>query len=193
VPVGIVYITDGAASHPAHPHHGPADIAQLRQAEAVRAMQQLRVGPTSLYFLGAPDGTLSHLDAAETEKFASRLAVLLAPLQPTELFIPCQDDSSSEHSAAYQLTLRALRIAGLSPRLYEYPVWARWRPQHLLRLGLRSHRVWRLFFPQNVLRKRAALACYQSQTQPTPPWPQPVLPSGFAACFESAEEFFFER
>jgi hypothetical protein len=52
--------------------------------------------------------------------------------------------------------------------------------------------VWRHTFPGNLAVKRAALACYVSQVAPTPPWPQPVLPSGFAESFDSDEEFFFE-
>lgn len=193
LPVNIIYITDGAGSHPGHPRLSPANLAQLRRAEAIKAMQLLQIAPTSFQFLDARDGTLAHLSPATFEEHARRLATLLAPLQPTELFLPCRDDGSSEHTAAFNLTLRALHLANLSPRLFEYPVWARWRPQRLGWLGLNSRRVWRHSFPQTVSVKRAALECYQTQVEPTPPWPDPVLPRGFARCFEPAEEFFFER
>ena len=33
-PVEIVYLTNGAASHPDHPRLGPAEIGRMRQAEA---------------------------------------------------------------------------------------------------------------------------------------------------------------
>ncbi len=192
LPVNIIYVTDGAGSHPGHPRVSPAELAQLRRAEAIQAMQLLGVADGALQFLDAPDGTLAHLNPTAFEAIAQRLATLIAPLAPTELFLPCHDDGSSEHIAAFKLTTRALQLAKLNPRLLEYPVWARWSPQRLIRPGFTSHRVWRIAFPETVATKRAALACYVSQTRPTPPWPQPVLPAGFADSFDSAEEYFFE-
>ena len=193
LPISIIYLTDGSGSHPGHPRLRPAALAHLRRTEATHAMQQLGVASGSLQFLDAPDGALAHLSPADFNNLAQRLAALIAPLSPTELFLPCRDDGSSEHTAAFKLTWRALQLASLKPRLLEYPIWARWSPLRLIRPGLASHRVWRMAFPANVACKRAALACYASQIQPTPPWPQPVLPAGFADCFESAEEFFFEH
>lgn len=193
LPVQVVYVTDGAGSHPGHPHLQPTDIARLRRAEAVRAMGKLQVAEDSLHFLGAPDGTLTRLDSGTFEELAARLASILASLQPTELFIPCRNDTSSEHTGAFQLTVRALKIGGLSPRIFEYPVWARWRPQQLIRLGLTNGKVWRLSFPGSAALKRDTLSTYVSQTEPTPPWSDPVLPRGFIACFEFAEEYFFEH
>lgn len=192
-PVDIVYLTDGAASHPGHPRLGPADIARLRRAEATRAMQGLGLPAGSLHFLDAADGTLAHLSPAAAEALAQRLAATFRTLQPTELALPCRDDGSSEHTAAFALAQRALRLAGLHPRLLEYPVWARWSPPRLIRPGIRSRHVWRLAFPTTVALKHAALAAYVSQAEPTPPWPRPVLPPGFVQFFRSAEEFYFER
>lgn len=192
LPVSIIYVTDGAGSHPNHPRLSPADVAQIRRTEAVLAMRQLGVAETDLHFLDAADGTLAHLTQPAADGFARRLAAMLNSIQPSELFIPCRDDGSSEHIAAFSLMQHALKIAALNPRPREYPIWARWRPQQLMRTGLRSRRVWRVGFPQAVAIKRAVLAVYVSQTQPTPPWSDPVLPRGFLACFASNEEFFFE-
>jgi LmbE family N-acetylglucosaminyl deacetylase len=191
--VNIVYLTDGAASHPGHPRLSPADIARLRHAEATRAMQGLGLPAASLHFLNAPDGTLARLPATAAEDLAQRLASTLRTLQPTEIALPCRDDGSSEHTAAFALAQRAQQLAGLHPRLLEYPVWARWSPLRLVQPGIRSRRVWRLAFPNTVALKRAALAAYASQAEPTPPWPRPVLPPGFVRFFTSAEEFYFER
>ncbi len=193
LPVRIVYITNGAGSHPGHPRLQPADIAHLRQSEAICAMGKLQLAESALHFLGAADGTLSRLSPNAFEELAGRLAASLAALAPTELFVPCRDDTSSEHTGAFELTLRALQIAGLTPRMFEYPVWARWRPQQLLRFGLIDRKVWRLYFPRFTVLKHDALSAYVSQSAPTPPWPEPVLPRGFIACFDSAEEYFFER
>ncbi len=193
LPVSIVYITDGSKSHSRHPLLSPADITTLRHAEAIHAMAHLGVAASSLHFLDAPDGGLPHLSPAEAEALVTRLSKQLRSLQPTELCLPCQADGSSEHVAAFTLTLRALQLAQLTARVLEYPIWARWSPQRLIRPGLTSRRVWGLAFPHAAAIKRTAIAAYASQTEPTPPWPQPVLPRGFVRCFDAPEEFFFER
>jgi LmbE family N-acetylglucosaminyl deacetylase len=193
LPVNIVYVTDGAASHPGHPRLVPAELARIRRAEAIEAMRRLQVDAPALQFLDAPDGTLDQLSSVAFESLALRLSGLLAPLQPTELFLPCRDDGSSDHIATFRLTRRALELAGLSPVLMEYPVWARWRPQSFLVFCFQRHRVWRVAFPPGAVSKRAVLDAYASQTEATPPWFQPVLPRGFVTCFESAAEYFFVR
>ncbi|MEO6995332.1 MAG: PIG-L family deacetylase [Lacunisphaera sp.] len=191
--VAVVYLTDGAGSHPGHPRLNPPDIAQIRHDEAITAMQRLDVAPSSLHFIDVPDGTLSHLSPPAADNLVRRVAELLGTLQPTELFVPCAEDTSSEHAAAFDLVQRALQVATQQPRVLEYPVWARWRPQQLQRLGRKSRHVWRLAFPQATALKSAVIDSYVSQTNPTPPWENPVLPRGFADCFKSGEEFFFER
>jgi LmbE family N-acetylglucosaminyl deacetylase len=192
LPVKIIYVTDGAGSHPNHPRLPPADLARTRRQEAIQAMHLLQVPLPDLQFLDAADGTLGHLSPAELTSLARRIAAALAQVGPGEVFLPCADDGSSEHQAAFKLTRQALALANLRPRLFEYPIWARWSPQRLVRPGLNS-RVWRVSFQELAAVKRAALACYQSQSKPTEPWPDAVLPAGFIACFESPEEFFLER
>ena len=192
-PVSIIYITDGAASHPNHPRLNPTDLARIRRTEATHALHLLGVPSASLHFLDAADGTLGHLDAETTGQLITRIGRLLTSLNPATLCLPCRDDGSSEHIAAFNLIQDALQQAQLSPRLLEYPIWARWSPLRLLTPGIKSRQVWRLKFPQAHTLKRTALAAYVSQIEPTPPWTKPVLPKGFIACFDTAEEFFFER
>jgi LmbE family N-acetylglucosaminyl deacetylase len=191
LPVNIIYLTDGAGSHPNHPQLSPANLAVLRRAEATQAMQGLQVEATDLKFLDAPDGTLAHLSTPAFEALARQLATSITADAPTELFLPCREDGSSEHAAAHQIAQRALQLTPLRPRIFEYPIWARWSSQRLLR-PLWTSRVWRLHSPPSRAQKRAALACYRSQIVPTPPWPKAVLPTGFAEVFYSDEEFFFE-
>jgi len=193
VPVAILYLTDGAASHPQHPRLTPATVAVIRQAEAIEAMQRLKVGRNALHFLGIPDGTLSHLSPVDFSVRAQRLADALAPLQATALFLPCRDEGSAEHTGAFEMVQQALLLGQLRPQLFEYPIWARWRPHELVRIARGSRTVWRLAFPALVARKSAAVAANVSQIEATPPWTTSVLPPGFTRCFAASEEFFFER
>jgi LmbE family N-acetylglucosaminyl deacetylase len=193
IPVAVIYITDGAGSHPEHPRHSPPDIAQLRRAEASQAMKLLGLSPDALHFLDAADGTLAHLSSEIFTALSEKVATLLVSLRPASIFLPCRDDGSSEHVAAFRLAQHALTLAHLAPRLFEYPVWARWSPRLLIRTSLSRGRIWRVDVQAVHDLKRRALAAYVSQFQPTPPWTQSVLPPGFAACFLQPEEFFIER
>lgn len=191
-PVEVLYITDGRASHPNHPTLAPTEIAAMRRLEAARAMRVLRLEQRRLQFLDAVDGTLAHLDAIAADALVTQLAAKFRELQPDEILLPCRHDGSSEHDATFRYVQRSLQLAGLAPRVLEYPIWSRLNPLLLLSPLIRSRIVWRSHFPGYEDQKCRAIACYASQVEPTPPWKRAVLPPAFVAFFSSREEFFFE-
>jgi LmbE family N-acetylglucosaminyl deacetylase len=192
VPVYVAYITDGRASHPAHPVLTPEALTVQRQAEAQKAMSLLGVEHAALQFLAVPDGTLMHLDGPAIDGLVSRITEVLRSTRPSEILLPCRRDGSSEHDAAFILVARALERAGLQPRILEFPIWSWWNPLLLIRPLLTCRRVWRLDFRgcENV--KRQALAAYASQILSSPPWEKALLSREFVSFFLSPEEFFFE-
>ncbi len=192
-PVRIAYITDGRASHPGHPTLTPAALAALRQAEARQAMHLLGVEENALSFLGVGDGTLAHLDPPTALAVAGMIAELLRQVRPDEIFLPMRDDGSSEHEAAFVLVQRALDLAGLRPRLFEFPVWSAWNPLRLFRPLRTSRTVWRVDYREHAGLKRQAIGAYVSQTQPIAPWETPMLSREFLSYFCTGREYFFER
>ncbi len=190
-PVEILYLTDGAASHPGHPLLPPAEISERRKAEARLANQRLGVDSDALRFLELPDSRLDSLQPAERAAAVSRLASALRERPPAVLLLPLRHDGSSEHHAGFALVRDALGQAALRPRVLEYAVWSLWSPQLLLP-AIRRARIHRFDFPGYSDRKSRALAAYVSQLEPTPPWNNPVLPVGFRSIFETEREFFFE-
>jgi len=192
-PVRIVYITDGSASHRGHPTLTPAALAALRQGEARQAMHLLGVEETTLIFLGIGDGTLAHLDLPTAAEVVEKIAGLLRQVRPDEIFLPLRDDGSSEHDASFVLVQRALALAGLHPRLFEFPVWAAWNPLRLFRPLGTSRNVWRVDYREHAGLKRQAIGAYGSQTEPIAPWEKPALSSEFLSYFCTGREYFFER
>jgi len=192
-PVWIAYITDGSASHPGHPTLTPAALAALRQGEARHAMHLLGVEETALFFLGVGDGTLAHLDPPAAAEVARKIAGLLRQVQPDEIFLPMRDDGSSEHDAAFVFVQRALDLAGLRPRVFEFPVWSAWNPLRLFRPLLASRVVWRVDYRDHAELKRQAIGAYGSQTEPIAPWEKPMLSREFLSYFCTGSEYFFER
>ena len=191
-PVHVVYLTDGSASHKEHPTLTPETVARLRETEARAALRKLGVETPAIHFLGAQDGTLSHLSPDQTAIIVRQLREVLDRVHPDEIFTPYRKDGSSEHEAAFGLLALALGDGPRRARLYEYPVWAWWNPVLLARPWFTSRHVVRCNFKGYGFLKQEALACHRSQFQPTSPWTKPVIAPDFTALFTGDEEFYFE-
>lgn len=99
--IEVIYLTDGSAALPDHPKKTPSQLIGVRVAEAHAALGVLGVAPGHAHFLGAPDGRLAHIAAAEQEHFVSALSGLLARLRPDHVLVPWRHDGSSEHEASF--------------------------------------------------------------------------------------------
>lgn len=192
VPTHVAFLTDGSASHPAHPVFSGAEVAALRTGEARRAVAAVGVEPGRVTFLGAPDGRLDRLAAAEARAIEGRIAALVTAVGPDRIFLPCRRDGSSEHEGAFVLVGRAVALTPLRPRILEYPVWAWWNPRRLVGPLLHARTVWRSELGAAAAVKAAAVSSYQSQLAPLPPDPTAALPEGFASMFAGGTEYFFE-
>jgi N-acetylglucosamine malate deacetylase 1 len=191
LPVHVIFITDGSASHLQHPQLSPREIAGLRRQEAMHAMAQLGVERLAVHFLDEPDGTLKNIPPDRREDLIKRLAALLRELAPTEVFLPCNPDGSSEHDATFGFVLDALALAHVHPVLWQYPVWAWWNPVLLVRCWLTAKDCRRVPMEDYLPAKRKALIAYQSQVSPIPPEVTPVLPPELTKNFLNGTEFFF--
>ena len=191
VPVHVIFITDGSASHPGHPRVTAAQLALLRRQEAMRAMACLGVERTAVHFLGEPDGTLNAITPARRSALVARLTGLLTALTPAEIFLPCQPDGSSEHDATFHFVVEAILATDLRPAVWEYPVWSWWNPGLLLRRWLRAKDCRRLPLEDYQQGKLQAIGCYQSQIQPLEPDSRPALPPELVGIFRNDTEFFF--
>jgi LmbE family N-acetylglucosaminyl deacetylase len=191
LPVHVIFITDGSASHPDHPRLNRRDIAALRAREAMQAMAQLGVERTAVHFLNEPDGSLKTITPARREDLVRRLTGLLGRINPAEIFLPCNPDGSSEHDATFGFVLDAVGRAGLQPDVWQYPVWSWWNPLLLVHRWLAAPDCRRLAVEDYQQAKQHAIACYQSQIAPIPPDHSPALPAGLVAIFNSDTEYFF--
>lgn len=191
LPVHVIFITDGSASHPGHPRLAPPAIAELRHREAMNAMACLGVERTAVHFLNEPDSTLKTISAERREALVLRLAYLLRAIVPGEIFLPCNPDGSSEHDATFGFVMDAMDRAHLRPDIWQYPVWSWWNPVLLLRRWLASKDCRRLPLEDYRQHKQQAIRCYQSQISPLAPDPVAALPTELVDIFLADTEFFF--
>jgi LmbE family N-acetylglucosaminyl deacetylase len=162
-PVHVLFATDGARSP--QPRAGDAaapDLSRVRQAEAIDALAVLGVPPGNIGFLGFPDGAL----ARHALELAALIAAQAAKLRPAHLLAPFRYDVHPDHLAVHRAASTALAHGLNGTRLLEYFVYSRWRllPRGDVRAYVRPDDLVRLHTIDGARRKRAALACYRSQT-----------------------------
>ena len=191
LPVHVVFITDGSASHPGHARLNPAAIARLRRTEAMNALAGLGVERPAVHFLNEPDGRLKTITAERREAIVLRLAYLLRAIAPAEIFLPCNPDGSSEHDAAFGFVMDAIACTGQRPDIWQYPVWSWWNPLLLMRHWLTNRDCRCLAVEDYRQAKEHAIACYQSQITPLAPDHTAALPADLVNIFNSDTEYFF--
>ncbi|HEY4989949.1 MAG TPA: PIG-L family deacetylase [Opitutaceae bacterium] len=191
-PVHVVFVTDGSASHPAHPTLSPNDIAVMRKAEAREATAILGVGPEHVSFMEGPDGQIANLGTDGTDRMASRIASLLERLSPDAILLPGRRDGSTDHESVFRIVRLAVRKSGRRPRVLEFPIWAWRNPMLLMKPVLTSRSVRRLDIRGALAVKARAIEAHASQVRPLPPERDALLSTSFIAEFKRSDEYYFE-
>lgn len=176
--VAVVFLTDGAASHP---RFGSDRLRALRRQEGLAACAELGVAEDAVSFLDRPDGRLArHVDDA-----GSALGEILAERRPIEVLVTAATEPHRDHAAAFRVVAAAVRGAHPQPQVRQYPVWlwnhwpwvrwsdvardrrgrltpGQWR-RSLALLPAWSEFDWAVPIGDLAATKRAALACHGSQ------------------------------
>lgn len=163
--IRILYVTDGAASHPRSRAFPPTRLAALREAEAREAVARLGGSRAVAQFLRAPDGGLAELDDELRQTLAAGIQANIARLQPHLVFAPWRRDPHPDHRATSALVREALETLAFPVRLLEYTVWLDVRGTSDDQPGERETRS--VIFSETeeaLVRKRYALAAHRSQT-----------------------------
>lgn len=202
--VHVAVVTDGAATGAAEAVMRQKIVAR-REDETHAACAQLGIDAKDVYFLGFPDGAL----ADHSEALCTRIAALVADLEPSDIFVCALDDGHRDHKALAHAThdLHATGRLGKAT-LWEYPVWfwdfRSWRPEgtsnkagfvkgllRVLRVA-RTRSAVSVAITKQASRKRAALDCHRSQLGTATDINWTGLPESFLEFFFRDRELFFE-
>jgi LmbE family N-acetylglucosaminyl deacetylase len=158
----VVYLTDGAASHPPTEAWPRGRLAMQRRNEARAALRRLAgVRPPPPVFLDWPDAAPFAPGAPGFARSADRLTALVRARRIDALAVTWRHEAHCDHAAAAALALAVVRRLRGRVRLYWYLVWG-WDAAETVELGgLRT-----LALPDRVrhrARRRAALAAHRSQ------------------------------
>jgi LmbE family N-acetylglucosaminyl deacetylase/SAM-dependent methyltransferase len=183
IPVRVVVITDGSASHPRSTTVLRDELAVIRQRELFLAVSELSP-EAEVVMLGFADG--------QTNEHRAEIAAALArAIEPgTTLVSPWRGDGHRDHRVVAEICADA--AARLGSPLYEYPIWMwhwgepaderiPWPSAVALPLGRGA-----------VTAKRRALSRHASQLVGLGPGEAdgPVLTPEFAAHFERDREVY---
>lgn len=165
----LVAVTDGEGSHPDSPAWPQARLIATRPQETLNALACLGVRADVLR-LQIPDGGVTAVEA-------DLVARLAAVFEPDDVIVTTwRYDGHPDHEGTARACIAAARQAGVT--VYETPVWGwHWSAPQDEAMPLDGARKLALT-PEQVERKRAALACFTSQIEPdASSGAAPILPA----------------
>ncbi|MBW4564065.1 MAG: PIG-L family deacetylase [Mojavia pulchra JT2-VF2] len=193
IPVQIVFITDGAASHSWHSDFKSGEIVPIRRQEALTSLSILGVDSSHIHFLDKPDSKLQYLDLNTRQQIIEELAQLLLSFQPGEVYVPHRQDRTKDHEATYELVKTAIRLAGIKVEQIQYPIWILYKS--LLFRDLKLHELagaYCLSIHSIQSKKTKAIKVYRSQYEAIDVGLSPVLKPAFLRRFSLPYEVFFK-
>lgn len=161
-PPQVVFLTDGAASHPDSPTWPPSRLAARRRREACAALLDL-MGPRSPppLFLGWPDADPWREGEAAFERTVRRLAGLMRRARLSAIAATWAHEPHCDHVAAAALAGATADRVRPRPDVYAYLVWG-WEAPEAAGLATRPAVVLPASAHHRWARRRA-LARHRSQ------------------------------
>ncbi|MBF0454245.1 MAG: PIG-L family deacetylase [Magnetococcales bacterium] len=191
LPVTVVFLTHGEASHRACCQTDPKRIGAWRRQQALASLAVLGVAEDSIHWLACQDGQIPQAGDPTFLETESQLAKLLQH-HPGEIYTPHPLDGWPDHKAATELTRAALQKVDGVFDLYYYPVWM-WYLFPFSQFSLiPQQKVFAVDVASGLDRKREAMDGYLSSlVQPCGVPGCGRLPEGFLDPFQQSREFFF--
>ena len=160
----VVFVTDGAKSHPSSASFPPCVLTATRESEARSALNALGLSALGLSsdvnirFLRLPDAAAPH----EGPAFENAVALIAAIAQESRcgsICAPWQHDPHCDHLAAHRMAAEVARL--LCIRHVAYPVWG-WllNPSAWIEEKVRGRR---MDVRRHLVAKKLAIAAHASQ------------------------------
>jgi LmbE family N-acetylglucosaminyl deacetylase len=165
LPVRVLIVSDGAASHPGSVQYPPPTLGALRQAESLAGLACLGVEVDHVAFLGLPDGAVPDASATDGSLAVDLVRGALRDWPEVQtVLLPWRRDPHGDHRATSSLVTAALNTTPQAVRRLEYPIWSMVHPapDEVPRAG--EAKLFRLDAGAVRAQKRAAILAHRSQT-----------------------------
>lgn len=184
IPVKVVFLTDGRYGRPEWIQ--PEDIINVRQQEAMNALNLLGVEKTEIHFFGLTDCSLAQLNSGKRQQLIDDLIILIKSFEPGEVYVPHSKDGHPDHEATYALVRTAIAQSQTQVDLLQYPIWV--FLYNLLPVKLCIKHItcaYRLCISSVHEQKKQAISHYRTQV--------PNLPNSLLTSFFAPYEIFIKN
>lgn len=192
--VHVLFVSDGTMSHPNSPSY-PADrLRQVREAEALQAVDRLDVPASNALFMRLKDRQVPTPAQASFPDAVAQMRQLLIRRNPTTVFVPWRRDPHPDHRASWQILNAVLADLPYQPRVLEYLIWLWELGDQRDMPGPEEMRVWQVPIGSVMTQRDEAIAAHRSQVtrmiddDPTAFYLSPEL----LAHFNAPRELFLE-
>jgi LmbE family N-acetylglucosaminyl deacetylase len=158
----VVYVTDGAASHPNSKRFPPAALGALREREAIASLKLLGITTPPVFFR-VPDGSVASQSGRERDRVVTALESLVSSGQCDMVFGPWRLEPHPDHAGTAALLAEALGRGRSAPPSLSYTVWLDVFGAPAQRPSSGHPRVSVRLSAREVARKRAAIMAHASQ------------------------------
>jgi LmbE family N-acetylglucosaminyl deacetylase len=155
VKVSVLFLTNGEKSL----EDVPAEEIMLHRQNSARAATEI-LGVKDIYFMNLVDGAIPHQNDTDFSQAVEKLATHIAMVDPAEVFCTHIAEGWSDHTAAAELTIAALKKLDRPISLYMYWVWV-WFSVPLK--GMRAldfSQTYYLDILDVIQEKKSAMHCY---------------------------------
>jgi LmbE family N-acetylglucosaminyl deacetylase len=185
--VFILFLTNGEKSLHSVPE---SELKQMRRTSAMNAARVLGVSENNIHWMDLPDGSVPRLDSPEFNTARDNLMKLIQTLQVDEVFATHYLEGWSDHIAAYELALEALKKLDQNIDLCVYWVWAWYYLKIKQIVSLPWNKILVLPIHSVFATKKKALQVYYDAKTPDGEPHMGILPKMFLKAFEWPYEVY---
>jgi LmbE family N-acetylglucosaminyl deacetylase len=161
VPVHVLVISDGTASHPNSKQYPPAKLRDLRERETRIAVGRLGGADNAVTFCRWPDKGVPEPGTQEFAIAVTQCHEYLHRHTPSVVFVPWRHDQHRDHRATWHIVQACLQSWSQPPQQIVYSIWG--SPSAGLPMLPVGETGWRLDISSVESTKRFAVMAHQSQ------------------------------
>ncbi len=161
--VHVLFVSDGTMSHPNSLSYPAERLRQVRESEALEALEILNVPAENAIFMRQKDTRVSTPDCVDFADTVDFVRNLLITITPTTVFVPWRRDPHRDHRASWHLVKATVETLSTQPRVLEYLIWLWELGTERDMPGLDEMIVWRLPIELVMAQRDRAIAAHRSQ------------------------------
>jgi len=193
VPVHVIFLTEGSASHANCCTIAPEKIGHIRREQSVKAAVCLGIQPDGLTWLGLRDGEIPVEGSVGFGDAIANISEQFDRIAPAKIYCPHPHDGLPDHEAASMIVRHAVLRANHSFEIIYYTIWAWYNTRSPMNKFFDWKNGWALDINSVLKTKAAAMRCYLDSSPAPCGYPYcGRLPSALLDGFRKPTEIFFD-